>query len=286
MTLMAAARQCTISSSVQLKGTGLHTGKEVHLRLLPAEEGKGVFFRRVDLPGKPEIPARVEYVFDTSRSTNIAVGDARVFTIEHVLASIRALEIDNLCIEIDTIEPPAGNGSADLFLQVLESAGKREQQALRTVMSLKRPVYWSEKDIHLVALPSSEYRISYTLHYPAVDQLKSQYVSYSLTKESFQRDIAPCRTFALYDELSYLIDRGLIRGGSLENAVVIQKDSIVSKGGLFFPDEMARHKILDLIGDLSLVGVYFNAHIISLCSGHGSNYQLAKLLYQHLLHGE
>lgn len=278
--------QRTIATPVQLKGTGLHTGKEVLLRFLPAREGQGVFFRRTDLPGTPEIPARVEYVFDTSRSTNLAVGDARIFTVEHVLAAVRALEIDNLCVEVDTIEPPSGNGSSDVFVQLLEQAGIQQQNARRVTMTLRHPIYWSDKDIYLVALPSDEYRLSYTMHYPASEQLKTQYASIVVTPDTFKRELAPCRTFALYDELSHLIDRGLIRGGSLENAVVIQKDSIVSKGGLFFPDEMVRHKILDMLGDLSLVGVYFTAHIISLRSGHGSNFQLAKLLYQHLLHGE
>ena len=278
--------QSTVKSAVQIKGTGLHTGKEVVLRFLPAKEGQGVFFRRVDLPGCPEIPARVEYVADTSRSTNLAVGDARIITVEHVLAAVRALEIDNLCIEIDNIEPPAINGSADVFFALLEQVGISKQASPRTYMRLKHPVWWSEKETHLIALPSEEYRISYTLHYPNTPQLKTQYYSIDVNSETFKKEIAPCRTFALYDELSYLIDKGLIRGGSLENAVVIQKDSIISKDGLFFGDEMVRHKILDMIGDLSLIGIPFKAHIISLRSGHASNYQLAKLLYQHLLHGE
>lgn len=274
--------QCTIAESVQVKGTGLHTGKEVSLRFVPAAAGEGVFFRRVDLPGSPEIPARVEYVFDTSRSTNLSVGDVRIYTVEHVLAAVRALEIDNLCIELNSIEPPAINGSSDLFVALLEQVGIKKQKSARSYVSLQNPVWWSDKDIHIVALPSEEYRVSYTLHYPNAPQLKSQYFSLEVTPDTFKKEIAPCRTFALYDELSYLIDKGLIRGGSLENAVVIQKDAIISKEGLFFADEMVRHKILDMIGDLSLVGLYFKAHIISLRSGHASNYQFAKLLYQNL----
>lgn len=275
--------QQTLASPISMKGTGLHTGKEVSLRFLPAQPGQGVFFRRVDLPGCPEIPARVEYVFDTSRSTNLAVGDARIYTVEHVLAAIRSLEIDNVCIELDTIEPPAANGSSDVFVELLEKAGIQQQTRIRTYVNVRHPVWWQDKDIHLVALPAEDYTLSYTLHYPNAPQLKSQYFSLKLTPDSFKQEIAPCRTFALYEELAYLIDRGLIRGGSLENAVVIQKDSIISKEGLFFADEMVRHKILDVIGDLSLVGIYFNAHIISLRSGHSSNYQFAKVLYQHLL---
>lgn len=278
--------QQTLSAPVHVKGTGLHTGKEVSLRFLPAKVGQGVFFRRVDLPGCPEIPARVEYVFDTSRSTNLAVGDARIYTVEHVLAAVRALEIDNVCIELDTIEPPAANGSSDVFVALLDQAGIQKQTSPRVYATLRHPVWWSDRDIHLVALPSEDYSLSYTLHYPTAPQLKSQYYSLKLTPDSFKQEIASCRTFALYDELAYLIDRGLICGGSLENAVVIQNDSVISKGGLFFEDEMVRHKILDMVGDLSLVGMYFKAHIISIRSGHTSNYQLAKALYQHLSTGE
>jgi UDP-3-O-[3-hydroxymyristoyl] N-acetylglucosamine deacetylase len=236
----------------------------------------------VDLPGEPEIPATVEYVVDTSRGTTLAVGDAKVHTVEHILAALKAYEIDNVCIEISGIEPPAGNGSSDVFVEMIEQAQTVELAAKTPVVSLKTPVWWSQNEVHIVAIPSEVYRLSYTLYYPKTPALESQYYSFEVSQKGFVEQIASCRTFALYDELSYLMDRGLIRGGSLENAVVVQNDAIISKGGLYFSDEAVRHKILDLIGDLSLVGFPFVAHVIALRSGHGSNCAFAKKLLDHL----
>ena len=275
-------KQKTIAKPVSFSGVGIHTGQEVSLRFCPAEAGEGVFFRRVDLPAAPILPATFEYVFDTSRSTNLAIGEMKIYTVEHVLAALKAYDIDNVCIELNGIEPPAGNGSSDVFVELIEQAGIVELSSEISIVSLKAPVYHSEGDIHLVALPSNEYRISYTLHYPKAEALGTQFFSCLITQENFKKELSPCRTFALYEELSYLMDRGLIKGGSLDNAVVIQDKAIISKGGLFFPDEMVRHKILDLIGDLSLVGVHFNAHIIAIRSGHSSNFALAKKLFQHI----
>lgn len=276
--------QHTLKSEVSFSGTGIHTGQEVSMRFIPQPPGSGITFRRVDLPGRPLIPATVEYVFDTSRSTNLAVGDVKIYTVEHVLAALKAYQIDNLLIELTNLEPPAGNGSSDVFVEMIEKAGVLIQEdATVPILSLSKPVWWSEGDIHIVALPSDVYKVSYTLNYPKVESLGAQYFSFEVTPEGFKREIAPCRTFALYEELSFLMDRGLIKGGSLENAVVVQKDSVISKGGLFFKNEMVRHKILDLIGDVSLIGVQFTAHIISLLSGHTSNYMFSKVLYNHLL---
>jgi len=275
--------QKTIIRPVSYSGVGIHTGQEVTLRFMPAKQGEGIFFKRVDLPGQPIIPATFEYVFDTSRSTNIAVNDVRVYTIEHVLAALRAFEIDNVCIELSNIEPPAGNGSSDVFVELIEQAGVQELGAVHRVVSLTRPLYYSEGDVHIVALPADEYRISYTLHYPHIEALGTQYCSIAVTCENFKSQIAPCRTFALYSELSYLIDKGLIRGGSLDNAVVVKEDAVISKGGLYFRDEMVRHKVLDMIGDLSLIGMHFQAHIIAIRSGHGTNVAFAKKLFNHIL---
>lgn len=263
-------------------GIGLHTGQEVELRFVPAKEGQGIFFRRVDLPGQPVIPATVEYVAGTARGTTLAVGEAKVHTVEHVLAALRAFDIDNLCVEISGIEPPAGNGSSDVYVEMIERAGIVEQTATVPVIALKNPVFWSQNDVHVVALPCETYRISYTLHYPNSPALGSQYFSFDVTLEGFREQVASCRTFALYEELVTLMDLGLIRGGSLENAVVVQEGAIISKEGLHFSDEAVRHKVLDLIGDLSLVGIPFTAHIIALRSGHASNYLFAKKLYHHL----
>ena len=275
-------KQRTVGKPVEFSGVGIHTGKEVLIRFVPAEIGEGIYFKRIDLPNEPIIPATVEYVFDTSRSTNLAVQDVRIYTVEHVLAALRAYEIDNLCIELSSVEPPAGNGSSDVFVEMLHEAQIIEQSATTPIVSLKNPVYYSEGDVHIVAIPSDEYRLSYTLHYPQSKALGSQFFSIALTSDSFTKELAPCRTFALYEELSFLIDRGLIKGGSLDNAVVVKEEAVISKNGLFFPDEMVRHKVLDMIGDLSLIGIQFRAHVMAIRSGHPGNYQFAKKLYHQL----
>lgn len=274
--------QNTLKRPVDFAGIGIHSGKNVFMRFCPAKEGTGILFKRTDLPGQPMIPARIEYVRDTSRSTNLAVGEARVLTVEHVLAALRAYQIDNLLIEISATEPPVGNGSSDVFVEMIEQAGLQPQTETLPILKLAEPIYYSEGDIHLVALPSDEYRVSYTLHYPNCPALKSQYHSVLVNADNFKKEIAPCRTFSLYEEVSFLMDKGLIKGGSLDNAVVIKDDAILSKGGLFFPDEMVRHKILDVIGDLSLVGFHFLGHVISIRSGHATNVAFAKMLYQSL----
>lgn len=217
-----------------------------------------------------------------SRNTTLGIADIRIHTVEHVLAAVKAFQIDNLCIEIDGIEPPVGNGSSDVFVEMIENAGVNEQTETVPVLSLKTPVYWSDGDIHIVGLPCDTYKISYTLDYPLTKLIKSQYFSLSIDQHSFKKEIASCRTFSLYEEVSTLIDRGLIKGASLDNAVVIKDDTILSKGGLFFQDEMVRHKILDVIGDLALVGYDFKAHIIAIRSGHASNVAFARKLYNHL----
>lgn len=282
-TVSLKRKQKTIARPVSYSGIGIHTGQEVQLNLLPAKEGSGIFFKRIDLPGKPIIPATLEHVFDTSRSTNIGIKDIKIYTVEHVLAAIRAYEIDNICIELSGIEPPAGNGSSDVFVECIEKASLVEQNETLDIVKITSPVTFTDGDVHIVIVPADEYRVSYTLHYPNSPALKTQYHSFVLSPEAFKHEIAPCRTFALYDEISYLIDKGLIRGGSLDNAVVIKDDAIISKNGLFFPNEMARHKILDLIGDLSLIGIPFLGHIIAIRSGHRTNFAFAKKLYNLLV---
>lgn len=252
------------------------------LRFCPGIAGTGIVFKRVDLPGQPLIPATVEYVQDTSRSTTIGIKEVRVHTVEHVLSAVKAFNIDNLCIEISGIEPPVGNGSADVFVDMIEKAGVIELEHTVPVVKIQRPVYWSEGEIHLVALPFDGYQISYTLSYPESHFLEGQFHSVLVNEQNFKKEIAPCRTFSLYKEISALIDKGLIKGGSLDNAVVIKDDVILSKGGLFFPNEMARHKILDLIGDLSLIGFDFHAHILAIRSGHASNFAFAQCLLTHI----
>ncbi|CRX37840.1 UDP-3-O-acyl-N-acetylglucosamine deacetylase [Estrella lausannensis] len=274
----SAQPQRTLKKEVHFSGIGIHTGRLVSIRFVPAAAGKGIVFKRVDLPGQPEIPALVEYAAETARSTSIGLDSIRIHTVEHVLAAIHANRIHNLTIELTNIEPPVGNGSSDVFVEMIEQAGIEELDSPEFCLSVQQPIYHSEKDIHVVALPGSGFKVSYTLDYPETPAIKSQYRSFDITAESFKKEIASCRTFALYEEVATLMDRGLIKGGSLDNAVMIKGDAIFSKGGLFFPDEMVRHKILDLIGDLTLVGYPINAHIIAIRSGHAANVALAKKL--------
>lgn len=268
--------QRTLKKEIAFSGIGLHTGKEVLLRLLPSQDNSGIVFQRVDLPGKPFIPASVEYVQDTSRSTKIGIGEASVQTIEHLLAAIYACQVDNVCIQVNEGEPPIADGSAQPFIELIEKTGVVEQKSLITKISLQKPVFVSHKEAHLVALPSHEFRISYTLHYPKSSVIGSQYLSLEISEDSFKKELALSRTFALYEEISILMERGLIRGGSLENGVVIKDNAVFSKDGLRYPNEMVRHKILDLVGDLALVGFSFNAHIIAIRSGHAANVALGK----------
>lgn len=275
-------RQLTLSKKVSFTGVGIHTGHQVKLTFCPADKGTGIVFKRVDLPNQPMIPATVEYVVDTARNTTIGIGKVRVHTIEHVLAALNAYQVDNLIIELDGPEPPVGNGSSDVFVNMVEQAGLKSLDAIKPVLVLKEPIYFSQDQIHIVALPAPEYKISYTLNYPQIKSIGSQYHSVVVNSKNFKEQLSECRTFALYKELKMLMEAGLIKGGSLDNAVVIHDDAIFSKGGLKFTNEMVRHKILDMVGDLSLVGFTIQAHIISICSGHATNVAFAKKLLNHI----
>lgn len=275
-------KQRTLKKEAHFSGIGVHTGEVVNMRFCPAKEGTGIVFKRVDLASQPVIPATIEYVCDTLRCTSIGIGKAKIHTIEHVMAALAAYQIDNLSIELNNIEPPVGNGSSDIFVEMIENAGIAEQEAPLPIVKLEQPIYWSEGDIHIAAIPFDGFKISYTLNYPDSALLKAQFHSLVVSQESFKKEIAPCRTFSRYEEISVLLDKGLIKGGSLDNSVVIQDDVAFSKNGLFYPDEMVRHKILDMIGDLSLVGIKFHGHIMSIRSGHSSNFSFAKKIYQYV----
>lgn len=275
-------QQRTLQKAVSFSGIGLHTAQQVHMRFCPAKAGAGIVFKRVDLPQKPLIHARIDRVCQTERSTTLGENGVKIHTVEHVLAALHAFQIDNLLIEVDAMEPPIGNGSSDVFVEMIEEAGVEEQEERVSVQRLKTPVHFSDRDIHIVALPSDEYRISYTLSHGNHPVLGSQFFSTPITAATFKEELAPCRTFCLYEEISALMDLGLIKGGSLDNAVVIKQDAVISKGGLFFPNEMVRHKILDVVGDLSLMGKPFLAHIIAIKAGHASNVAFAKCLHESL----
>jgi len=268
--------QCTLRKEVSIAGIGLFTGIKTCIKLKPAEENTGVNFQRIDVPNKPIFPAKVDSVRGTPRCTIIGNGSVFIQTVEHLLSALKAFEIDNAMIEIDGPEVPSCDGSAFPFVKLIEEAGIVTQKATKEIYRLPAPVFWTKGDVHLVALPADEFRVSYTLNYPSSKLLKSQYYTVLVNGENYKNEIAPARTFSLYEEIVPLIEKGSIKGGNLENALIIKGDSILNPEGSRFEDEMARHKVLDLIGDLSLVGDSFLAHIIAIRSGHFSNISLAK----------
>lgn len=279
---MSKRAQRTLRRSVQYSGMGIHFGKAVTLVLNPAAVNTGVVFRR------PQglIPAHLHSVSDTGRSTTLSANETTIATVEHLLAALRAYNIDNVEIFCSQEEVLIGDGSARVFVDLIEQAGICEQEEDAIIYKLSQPVHYQKKDTVLVALPSDEFKISYTLHYPHSSTIGTQYYSCVLTQELFKTEIAPCRTFALYSELSYLMSHGLIGGGCLENAVVFKDDGIISRSPLRFANEPVRHKVLDLIGDLSLVGLPFTAHIIAIGSGHASNVALGKKILEKLQQDE
>lgn len=277
-----SCKQTTLQSSVSLSGHGLFTGQPVTLTLHPRECGHGIVFQRVDLPNRPLIPAHLDRVQSTPRCTILGAEGTSIQTVEHLLAALKGCQIDNLLIEISGAEVPIFDGSSRVFVEAIESVGILSQESEKQVLQLKTPVFWSSGDVHLVALPSSEYRISYTMHHPHSTFLRAQYASFLIDSETFKKEIAPCRTFSLYEEIAPLIEKGVIKGGGLENAVIIKEDKVVNPEGVRFSDEMVRHKILDLVGDLSLMGVSFTAHVIAIRSGHASNNAFAKEMFTHI----
>jgi UDP-3-O-[3-hydroxymyristoyl] N-acetylglucosamine deacetylase / 3-hydroxyacyl-[acyl-carrier-protein] dehydratase len=268
-------KQKTIGRSVEYIGIALHTGNRAKIIFKPAPAHHGVVFVRTDLPEPVSIKADVAHVVSTQRGTNLGVGDVRVHTVEHVLAALMGFGIDNLIIEMDANEPPVGDGSALPFVKMLKDAGVVELDPIRDFHSFRDAAWISEGDGTLVNLPSLELRLSCTIdfNHPV---LKSQYLSVAITPETFEKEIAPARTFCFYHEVEALQDRGLIKGGSLDNAVVIGDDAIFSKEDLRFPDEFVRHKMLDIMGDMFLLGRPFKSHIVAMKSGHELNIKLAR----------
>lgn len=198
--------------------------------------------------------------------------------VEHLLSALYAYGIDNARIEVEGPELPAGDGSAQIFIDMIEKTGFEIQEHAREFVRISQPIYWSEGDVHLIALPAQEFRLSYTMHYPHSPLLRSQYYSLAVQPLRYKAEIAPCRTFSLYEEIVPFIEKGIIKGGGLENALVIQGGRILNPEGARFEDEMVRHKILDLIGDLALIGTPLLAHVVAVRSGHSSNVAFAKTL--------
>lgn len=277
-------RQLTIARPVTYSGIGLHTGDQCHMTFLPAEANAGLRFVRTDVSGRPEIEVNPENVVGTERGTSIGCKEAKVHTIEHVLAALAVRGIDNLTIELDASEPPVGDGSSLPFWKALQEAGIRELDAPRRRYRVEEPIFYEDGNVEISLLPSDRLQISFSIDFdhPLVNH---QFASFEITPEIFEREIAPARTFGFLHEIEALKEAGLIRGGNLRNAIVIGDDKILNEERLRFPTELVRHKILDLLGDLKVLNVDLEAHIVAQRSGHRTHLALVQLLQQRIEEG-
>jgi UDP-3-O-[3-hydroxymyristoyl] N-acetylglucosamine deacetylase / 3-hydroxyacyl-[acyl-carrier-protein] dehydratase len=299
-------KQHTLNSNISISGTGLHTGVLVDMTLRPANPGFGIQFQRIDLPNQPVIKADCDLVTDTSRGTTLQVGEAKVSTVEHVLAALVGMGIDNVLIELNGPEIPIMDGSSMPFIELIEETGVLEQDAAKAWYSLDENIYHydEEKRVEMVALPSMEYQITTLIDFNS-PVLGTQHAGLKSIRE-FQTEIAPCRTFCFLHELEALLDNDLIKGGDINNAIVVvdkpvtdeemtrlakvfkrEKIEVKSEGylnnlELRFPNEPARHKLLDVVGDLALIGYPIKARIIANRPGHSTNVEFAKKIKQYI----
>ncbi|MEO7723072.1 MAG: UDP-3-O-acyl-N-acetylglucosamine deacetylase, partial [Chthoniobacterales bacterium] len=267
--------QHTLAKAATLSGTSLHTGAKVTLKIQPAPANSGIKFKRKDLADEPTIDATIANVKTVERATTIGEGSMRVHTVEHVLAALSALGVDNAVVEMDANEPPIGDGSGLLYVEAIRKAGLIPLEAPRLFFHVREPISIETKSGSLlILLPDEEFRISCTQAGP--EGRFTQFMSTAITPAIFEREIAPARTFVYYEDVQPLMEKNLIKGGSLENAIVVRGESVLSKEPLRFPDEFVRHKILDIIGDLALVGRPLRGHVVAVRPGHGANTDLAR----------
>jgi UDP-3-O-[3-hydroxymyristoyl] N-acetylglucosamine deacetylase/3-hydroxyacyl-[acyl-carrier-protein] dehydratase len=269
--------QHTVGKTASFSGTALHTGDKVTLKLHPAPVDHGIKFKRKDLQDEPTIDAKIENLKTVERATTIGEGSVRVHTVEHILSALSAMGVDNAIVEMDANEPPIGDGSAQPYVDLIKRAGVTAQDEPRKFFDVREAVHVEAKSgALLVLLPDNKFRISCTQAGP--NNRFTQFLSIEVTPAVFEREIAPARTFVYYEDVKPLMDKNLIKGGSLENAIVVRGDAVLSKEPLRFGDEFVRHKILDVIGDLALVGRRIRGHIVAVKPGHATNADLARLI--------
>ncbi|UEG50398.1 bifunctional UDP-3-O-[3-hydroxymyristoyl] N-acetylglucosamine deacetylase/3-hydroxyacyl-ACP dehydratase [Ferruginibacter lapsinanis] len=299
-------KQHTLSASTSISGTGLHTGINVDMVLKPANVGFGFQFQRVDLPGMPIIKADCDLVTDTSRGTTLESGNVKVSTVEHILAALVGMGVDNCLIELNGPEVPIIDGSSQPFIEIIEEAGVAEQDAAKIWYTIDTNIsyYDEDKRVEITALPATEFKITTLIDFNS-PVLGTQHAGLKSIKD-FKTEIAPCRTFCFLHELELLLEHNLIKGGDINNAIVVVDKPItdeemarlakafgkekveVKSGGylnnleLRFPNEPARHKLLDIVGDLALIGFPIKAHIIANRPGHSSNVAFAKQIKQYI----
>ena len=274
-------KQQTLHESAVYSGIALHTGVRSTLRFLPCDANSGITFRRVDLAGKPEVKALANKVVDVRRGTTIGEGECVAHTVEHIMASLHAMNIDNCIIEMDGPEPPIADGSSLPFWQVLKAAGADEQDAEAEYFMPTKPLFVDAGVTTLVILPCEqpELRISCTTSFKGCP-VDPQFLDIVFNTETFDQEICGARTFVDYRDLGQLLAMGLCKGGSLDNAEIIHDGAIICKDGLRYENEIVRHKILDLAGDLYLCGRRVNGHVIAVKPGHHRNVALAGLIMQ------
>lgn len=293
-------KQKTIKNPVTVTGAGLHTGQTVTLTFKPAKENSGILFLRTDLDEELFIEADADYVVDTSRGTTLEKEGVKLLTIEHVLAAITGMDIDNIIVEVDCLEMPIMDGSSKYYVEALAQAGIQEQEAPRQYFEIKETIrfYDPEKDCEFIAIPAENYRISSMIDFNS-RVLGAQYATLKNLDE-FKDEIAPCRTFVFLHELEFLLSKDLIKGGDLSNAIVfvdrpmkqeeldrlaklfnkpsvaVRNEGILNNLDPYFANEPARHKLLDIVGDLTLAGRRIKGHIVASKPGHASNVKFAK----------
>ncbi|GAA5132627.1 bifunctional UDP-3-O-[3-hydroxymyristoyl] N-acetylglucosamine deacetylase/3-hydroxyacyl-ACP dehydratase [Prosthecobacter algae] len=273
----ASDRQHTLAKPASITGTSLHTGEQVTLTLQPAPENFGFKFRRMDLEDKPFIPALVEKVQKVERATTIAEGGVNVHTVEHVISALAGMGVDNAIIEMDANEPPIVDGSSQPFVELIKKAGLQEQSEPRKIFEIREPIYQETRDGTIITIvPDKKFRISCTNVGP--EGRFTQYISLEINPETYEKEIAPARTFVYYEDIAPLMEKGLIKGGTLEAAVVVRGETLLSKQPLRFNNEFVRHKILDIIGDLMLSGKRITGHVIAVRPGHGPNTEMARAI--------
>ena len=269
-------KQTTLAKTAVYKGIGLHSGREVSIELMPAEPDSGIVFLRTDLEGNPEIKASAENVTSTVRATTIEDNGAKVFTIEHMMSVLHAMRVDNCRIAISAEEPPVADGSALTFFELVRKAGIVEQEAQRRELVVSRPVRVDKDDSFVVAVPYDGFRISFTSINPH-KLIGVQYFDIEVNEDSFYKEIAQARTIAYEKEIEALRNMGLGLGGTIDNVIVYNDEGWINP--LHYDDELVRHKILDIIGDLRLAGLV-KGHFIADKSGHALNTAMAKLLLE------
>ena len=272
--------QQTVASSASCRGVGLHTGKPVMLTIRPAPADTGVVFVNRTGHAGASLAASVDHLVATELCTAISGNGFQVKTIEHVLAALAGLNVDNAYVDIDASEAPVMDGSSAPFVRLIESAGVVSQNRLRSFLKITRPLEIVDGSRRIRIEPASTPRITYTIHYDH-PLIQTQTYAYEHSSRAFASDIAGARTFGFLQEVEALWARGLGRGGNLENTVVLSQDGILNESGLRFTDEFVRHKVLDLIGDFSLLGLPFIGHLIAVRSGHALHTRLVKQILDH-----